>query len=282
MVAVSIAKNATTVEIAGIGVLVIGPFELEPGLTLLPGGPSINMDEAAKSARDFVDYAAVVRNEPFVTFSLRVEEAQNDALAAKGWNSLWDFHLLSVAARRPCCSIYSVSRGPEDLALSVANRNIIFNPPAPSEILSDDLEWMKANRGRFHALIGDKHFNTAMRCYANSHYLFDLDMRVMLLWSGIEGLLSVDAELTRRIALHAAMMLVGTPEEKVAHFDRVKKAYNIRSKAVHGGDATNAQLETGYAEASLILIALLRRCVELGRVPSAKELDGLAAGITVA
>ena len=35
-----------------------------------------------------------------------------------------------------------------------------------------------------------------MRAYGNSHTLFDPDLRIMLLWSGIEGLLSVDSELT--------------------------------------------------------------------------------------
>jgi hypothetical protein len=38
----------------------------------------------------------------------------------------------------------------------------------------------------------------------------------MLLWSGIEGLLSVDGELNRRLALYAALMLEGSADEKVA------------------------------------------------------------------
>lgn len=283
MVSIGVVKGADTVEVAGLGVTLAEPFGVRPGVTLIPGGPAITADEAAKYSKDFVDYAAVVRNQPYATVSIRVHVNEGgQKLVESAWNSLWTFHLLSLAARRPCCSLYAVSRGWDEVGVSAANRNIIFNPFAPAEIDATSLQWMKDNDQRFDALIGNELFNTAMRCYGNSHYLFDHDMRVMLLWSGIEGLLSVDAELTRRIALYAALMLDGTPEQKVAHFDRVKKAYAIRSKAVHGGGATQAQLELGYAEASDILLILLRRCVELGRVPTAKEMDALAAGATVA
>jgi hypothetical protein len=59
----------------------------------------------------------------------------------------------------------------------------------------------------------------AASAYGNAHYLFDFDTRIMLLWAGIGGLLSVDAELSRRLALYAALLHKGTPAEKIAHFD---------------------------------------------------------------
>ncbi|GAA3725369.1 hypothetical protein GCM10022268_36580 [Sphingomonas cynarae] len=98
----------------------------------------------------------------------------------------------------------------------------------------------------------------------------------MLLWSGIEGLLSVDAELSRRLALYAALIIDGWPEEKVRYFDQVKNAYGIRSRAVHGGKTKLEKLVEGYHMASRILADLLARCVELGRVPTPTELDHLA------
>jgi hypothetical protein len=115
-----------------------------------------------------------------------------------------------------------------------------------------------------------------MRCYGNAHYLFDPDTRIMLLWAGIEGLLSVDAELNRRLALYAALLHNGSTAEKIAYFKEVKNAYAIRSRAVHGGRATAETLRVGYQTSSNILMGLLVRCVELGRVPSTDELDALA------
>jgi hypothetical protein len=95
-------------------------------------------------------------------------------------------------------------------------------------------------------------------------------------------LLDVDSELRRRIALHAAILLDGNPAEKALYFQRVKKGYDVRSRVVHGSGAKPDMLKQGYSLAGEVLLTLLRKCVELGRVPSASELDERAAGVSVA
>ncbi|WP_132562152.1 hypothetical protein [Rhizobium sullae] len=87
--------------------------------------------------------------------------------------------------------------------------------------------------------------------------------------------------MNRCIALYAALMLEGTPAEKAAYYSDVKKAYSIRSKAVHGGRPSIDKLEDGYRTASLILIRLLARCVEIGRVPTVAEFDQAAVPKTL-
>ncbi len=98
----------------------------------------------------------------------------------------------------------------------------------------------------------------------------------MLLWSGIEGLLGVDGELRRRIALHAAILFNGSLEEKTNHFHQIKKAYDFRSKVVHGGKIDTEKLSAEYRFASNLLRGLLSTCVILKRVPTARELDEAA------
>lgn len=95
----------------------------------------------------------------------------------------------------------------------------------------------------------------------------------MLLWAGIEGLLQVEAEHNRRIALYSAILMKGDQQAKSDRFDLVKKSYSLRSRVVHGAKPTKDKLETGYAEATDLLADLLSRCVELGKVPSRDELD---------
>lgn len=95
----------------------------------------------------------------------------------------------------------------------------------------------------------------------------------MLLWAGIEGLLQVEAEHNRRIALYSAILLEGDEDQKAARFELVKKSYSLRSRVVHGAKPTKEKLEAGFAEATDLLADLLSRCVELGRVPSRDELD---------
>jgi hypothetical protein len=120
-----------------------------------------------------------------------------------------------------------------------------------------------------------------MRCFGNAHYLPDIDVRIMLLWAGIEGLLSVDAELSRRLAMYAALMIDATPDEKAEFFEEVKRAYSVRSQVVHGSKLKTDKLLRGYKSAARILIELLARCAELGRVPTPTELDRLAVGSTL-
>ena len=162
-------------------------------------------------------------------------------------------------------------------AFNAANRTLIIRPFSEVKRISTKrLEWAKKYQGSFSALIDDAVFSAAMRCYGNAQYLYDEDAKIMLLWSGIEGLLSVEAELSRRLALYAALLHQGTSEEKSAYFQYVKKAYGIRSRAVHGGATKKDDLIVGYSSASEILSRLLARCVELGRVPTAAELDALS------
>jgi hypothetical protein len=165
---------------------------------------------------------------------------------------------------------------------AAANRNVLMSRVAEVKTIAEErLAWARDNKKAFDTLIEVPAFNAAMRCYGSSHYLFDADMRIMLLWSGIERLLSVDSELTRRIALYSALMIEGSHDEKMKWFADVKKAYAVRSKAVHGGAANEKIFQDGYQQASRILVKLLARCVEIGRVPTSAELDALALRSTL-
>ena len=242
MVAISADASAKKVIIVGHGLAIPERFQLGLGLFVEPTVPALNIEEAAKGSREFGDYAAVISGNHLGTFCIEVQDgAGGKALATKAWNALWLFHLLSLACTTPCFSLYSVSIGKESVYAS-ANRNLIIRPlPKLATATLEQLSWAKRHTQSFDNVISDPEFSSAMRCYGNSHYLFDLDTRIMLLWAGIEGLLSVDGELNRRIALYAALMLEGTAEEKIAYFNEVKRAYGIRSRAVHGGKAARTK-----------------------------------------
>ena len=277
MVVVVADVESRLVTILGHGLTIADSFELAPGIRLSSEVPKLDFDAVASGCRRFADYAATISGKDIATFSLQITDADGGrALATKAWNALWLFHLLSVACRTPCFSLYSVSDGAKP-AFSAASRTPFVRPHDSSHPAStDQLLWAQRHASTFDRLIDVPEFRAAMRCYGNAHYLPDLEVRIMLLWAGIEGLLSVDAELSRRLALYAALLHDGTPDEKAAYFDDVKKAYAVRSRAVHGAELKQAKLEEGYRSASRILVQLLARCVELGRVPSSAEMDRLA------
>lgn len=282
MVHIGVGSETYRLWILGHGLVIPERFEISDGVFVSPDTPSLDANTIADACVGFDDYASVISGSGIASFSLAVEgEAGSQDLLQKGWNSLWLFHLLSLACRSPCFSLYSISEGGKPRITRV-NRNPFVPPLAEIHSATPaQLQWAKQYKAAFDSLVLVPEFGTAMRCYGNAHYLPDVDVRIMLLWSGIEGLLSVDGELNRRIALYTALMLDGTPSEKAAYFDEVKRAYGIRSRAVHGGGAAKEKLELGYRQASKILSGLLARCVELGRVPTPSELDRLAVTPTL-
>lgn len=276
MVGVAANPDSRSIVIVGHGLTVEKEVELSTGIFLSPMIPKLELDTTVSGCRDFNDYAAAIQGREIATFAVRVEHDGGKILATKAWNALWVFHLLSAACRAPCFSLYSVCDGTKPM-FSATNPYPFARPlPEIHVATTAEIEWARRFSVNFDELIGVPEFSAAMRCYGNAQLLPEHDVRIMLLWSGIEGLLSVDAELSRRLALYAAILFDGSPSEKAEYFEKVKKAYSVRSRAVHGGGLKKPKLEEGYRMAGTILIGLIARCVELGRVPSPSELDRLA------
>ena len=266
----------------GHGITVGVEREIAPGISVSPAAPTIEASFGSRTVGELRETFNVMAMEPLADFSLLISHPDGGSpLAAKAWNALWVFHLLALACRRPVMSLYTAADS--GTRFTLANRNLVIHRlPTVGPALPIDLDWASAHFDAFNNLLKIERFQHAVRYYGNAHYLFDDDAKIMLLWAGIEGLLGVDAELRRRIALHAAILFDGTADEKAVYFARVRKGYDVRSKVVHGTGAQREDLKLGYALASEVLLALLRKCVELGRVPSAAELDALAASASLA
>lgn len=270
------------VHLVGHGITIAVEREIAPGIILSGQAPTNDSSFGSRTVGELRETLNVMAMEPLANFSLHITEDQSGhALAAKTWNALWIFHLLALACRRPVIPLYCAAN--HETRFTLANRNLVIHRlPSLAPASDADLDWATAHFDTFHALLGENRFQNAVRCYGNAHYLFDDDAKIMLLWAGIEGLLDVDSELRRRIALHAAILLDGTPAEKALYFERVKKGYDVRSRVVHGSSAKPEMLQQGSALAGEVLLTLLRKCVELGRVPSGAELDERAAGVSLA
>jgi hypothetical protein len=274
--------NAPLVHLVGHGITIGAEREIAPGLTVSGQAPTNDSSFGSRTVGEMREALNVMSMEPLADFSLRITEGQGDGqvLAAKTWNALWIFHLLALACRRPVMPLYCAAN--HGTRFTLANRNLVIHRlPSVGPASDADLDWATTHFETFHGLLDDNRFQNAVRCYGNAHYLFDDDAKIMLLWAGIERLLDVDSELRRRIALHAAILLDGTPAEKARYFERVKKGYDVRSRVVHGSGAKPEMLQQGYVLAGEVLLTLLRKCVELGRVPTAAELDERAAGVSL-
>jgi hypothetical protein len=282
MVGVIVGEEATKVYIAGYGMAVDHPFDLAPGIAIPPEVIRQEDSFGSRGGHEFQTMAAVLAVQRIATFSVVVEDGRGgNALAIKGWNALWIFSLLALACRAPVISLYSASNDPLP-RFSSANRNLFIRPLPVVKPTDSEIEWAREHHSAFDNLLSEARFRSAQRYYNNAHYVADPDARIMLLWAGIESLLDVDQELSRRIALHAAILFDGDASKKAEQFRRVKRAYATRSKVIHGNAPSGEGLHDAAEFASEVLLNLLRKVVELGRLPAGTELDEAAAGASIA
>lgn len=279
---ISATQDATKITINGHGIRVDARHEIAPGVFVTPASMDINGEELEARTASHLEYAAILFMGGQVNFAIEVNDPRGgEVLAAKGWNALWLFGLLSLACRLPCISMFAFSNG-KDAPYSLVARSPLIIPLGSMRVLWDEeANWLRRYFSNYDSLISTPRFSAALRAHTNAHYLYDLDQRLMLIWAGIEGLLAVDSELRRRVAMYSGILLDGTREEKIAQSNRARKAYDFRSKVVHGAPFDNSRLAAEHAFASGLLMGLLGKCVMLGRVPSAVELDEAAVAASI-
>jgi hypothetical protein len=277
---ISASPDSKTVCVAGRGLILASDFELAPGLMLRPNPPRHDLAEIAAGCDDnFGEYAAIVAMREEATFFLEIfDDSGAETLATKAWNALWLFHLFALSCHSPCDQLYSWS-GESRVRFAVCTPHIVMRRRAddPTQVQTVQLEWSRQYMRNFDSLCRDETFERAMRSFANAHHLFGFDSRIMQIWSGIECLFKVNNEIARTVALYSALLLESaSPEARFNCYTRIKKDYSFRSMVVHGTVGKKVSLEDVYNRASSLLVSLLARCVELGRVPTSEELDKAA------
>ena len=278
MTAIVTSVDSTVASIAGHGIQVEDAFELAPGIILRPNPPKHIAQVVADGCGSLVEYAAILSMQEFASCFLEIhEERGGEYLATKAWNSLWLFHLLSLACKAPCSLLYTWSGSVKvNFALSTPHITSQGKGPLVSATIPQ-LKWAQSHLKNFEVLQRDNTFTASLLCYGNSHHLFGYAPRIMLLWSGIERLFKVSSELTRTLALYSALMLEeNSADARYDCYKRVKKDYDLRSRVVHGALERESQMEDVYKRASDLLVRLLARCVDLSRVPTSEELDRAA------
>lgn len=101
MAYISAWTDAKSVRITGHGFDFEEPFELADGVVLTPDVHALNSSGLDRCAT-IKERAGIETMHEIATFSIEVpDEAGGTSLANKGFNSLWDFHLLSLAGKPP-------------------------------------------------------------------------------------------------------------------------------------------------------------------------------------
>lgn len=258
------------------GIRVARPVKLAPGLELLPIDPGAS-PRPYLSGLELVDQQFALLALPWVQAQLKVTATGGAKIGIRAWNALWDVLLLSAIYAVPVnCGLQSTTafeRFTEKSRLNVIHYRV-FDPPDGDgyELGESDCSWLERNFSRAQELLDDHRFQTAVHCIATYHWHTLPRAQLALLWAGIEGLFSVDSEISFRVSLYAARFLAAGDElEQRAVFDAVRSLYGIRSKAVHGGKMKGSPRQS-VSDSVALLGRLLRACIEKNKLPVLDEL----------
>jgi hypothetical protein len=276
MVKLSVGGDAKSVCLLGHGIKVTEKLEIEPGIFIEPKQLSVEPMQISDSVTNVVEYAGVLAALPLITFQIEVlRRSDVKDLAGRAWNALWLFYLISLACRAPCYPLVSITDDDEHFGL--INPNVVIRPlPTIHEMTKDEFKWAQINAKSFDFLAREERFQQAMIAYGNAQYFSDYASRIMLLWSGIEGLLGIEHEQSFRIPLYLSLLFGRTAEDKYRYFTEIRDAYGVRSRVVHGVNVKEQKRQAGFETANKILIDALARCVEIRRIPTPEDYNRAA------
>lgn len=145
----------------------------------------------------------------------------------------------------------------------------------PVLIQQADLQWVLGRFIQYGEMLQSPKFRLAVEALTTHQHLVSLRMMAASLWSGIESLLGIQAELRFRIALSIASLLEPRGQQRAERYRRIKKLYDVRSRAVHGAAMNESELISHVAETRKLLSSIVCTMVESGRVFSEEDIDGI-------
>jgi hypothetical protein len=161
------------------------------------------------------------------------------------------------------CRAYHVERG-------------LSGNGASALVLHDDLEWVRKHLGRLTELTENERFETAIDALCSYMHAANDRMKAAQLWAGVEAVFGRRfGEVGYRLSVLTALLLESRGPACRTLFKDLRKLYNARSDAVHGSKMKEAALAKHVADVRGILARLLRRIIELGKVPSDDELEDM-------
>lgn len=260
------------------GIEVKSDIRLGEGIVLQPADTShLDFATALSTCRHPDDIAVVAAFLPRIRSQFRIFANSSRGVSAIAWNSSWDALLLSAIFQKelgfniqsdtPAQNISS-----ESTLRSVHHYMSGFNDESPFIVGRNDARWLSDHFADARRLLNEESFQTATHCLATMHWHPHPRIKLAVLWAGIEGIFGATSEIRFKISLFIARFLA--PEdlaERKAIFESVKKLYSDRSKAVHGSKL-KGDLSVAVAESAILLNKLLKKCIEVGSLPSEADL----------
>lgn len=204
---------------------------------------------------------------------LRVHADNAKDLVMRAWNAQWDILFINAVFDREAqinlTSETSASELEDTSTVYVQNFALrgFGRGELPTPLLEEQCVWLESHVEAGRRLLERELFQNSLHCLATYRWHSLPRARLALIWAGIEGLFHVDSEIRFRLSACIARFLGG--EDAAARkvvFDQVRRLYNTRSTAVHGG-ALKGDPQALVDESADLLRRLIRHCVESGGTP---------------
>lgn len=251
---------------------------LRSGLELLPIRSRMPFRTVVLSDPNIYNRAFYVLLENNIRSQFVIKSTDPKSEAINAWNAQWDAILLGALFN---CEVIaniqsdrSFDRVRKSLEMHLTNPFMHGNAVSPYVLKPQDVDWLGKYYRKAHALLGDATNVYSVAVHAMATYRWHSLPRVQLaiLWSGIEALFDVKAELSFRLSMCIALFLCGDDKKKAEQmYEEVRSLYKDRSSAVHGGKLKTKEGDP-VSESAQLLLKLIRKCAETGSLPKEKEL----------
>ena len=271
-----IIGNGTETYLYINGISTSREIMLHDRVFLLPVSSDFHYGRVSDLLKNDVDFAVAAVSGRTIASQLRINADNSEQLAVAAWNSMWDCILLGALFHCEVMGNLQCDKPVEQLEkateINITNYGFHAMLSEPYQLTAEDFDWIEAYYASAHTLLDIDSFRTAVHAMASYKWHSMPRVQLAILWSGIEALFEASTEISFRISLYIANFLAcdNTAEAKEL-FDRTRKLYSSRSKAVHGGNL-KGNISELVSESADLLNRIIRRCAEINALPDIENL----------
>jgi len=249
---------------------------LDDDVVLLPSSCNPTPDEIMSKCSSEVDIGVACLFLRSVSACFSITGATPKEVGSNAWNAQWHAILLGALFDFEVGFNFQCDVAPDEFskakALHVTNYALKgLCRGSVRELTTGEHRWMINYYNNADKLMNDDRFKNAVHCLSSYRWHSMPRAQMALIWSGIEGIFEVYHELSFRLSLYIAIFLYPRNRTKrKSVFDEVKKLYEIRSKAVHGGRLK--KINDSVERSAKILRLIVLKSTEKGVLPKSDEL----------
>ena len=248
-------------------------FQLRKGIFLLPARCSIDIKELIPTTHTPMEFGMMALLCGGVYSQLKITAQGPKALAIKAWNSQWDILLLNAIFCAEATSLLqskvTIKKLSKETSLNVMSWYIHL-PRSSYFIKKKDIAWLSKYYPKAYSLLDNDSFRTAVHSLSSYYWHSVPSVQLSVLWAGIESLFNIQSEISFRLSASIAKFLEPTNSSKgLSLYQKTKKLYGFRSKAVHGVQSEIP--ETILPDTVKLLNLLIKKCITNGKLPPKTE-----------